>query len=214
MRKKIAAQNVDKKAATQVSQYDVDDREKLAIHREYLKGLHSDENERLKLIEAKSSQLFSQTGLIFTIMSLFLPLIIEKTGESALRYASLVLLLLAASAYIATISFAAANLNIKKYKYQRLRAEEVLNLQNEREESFRRKEVEGLLTSFQANVKLNNQKGTNLLNGYWFFRAANILTILLSLAICSSLVWMPKKKEPTDVRIIGLPQAVGSANGN
>ena len=50
---------------------------RMELHRDYLKDILSKEDERLVSIESKTAQLISQTGLVFSLLSLFVPFIID-----------------------------------------------------------------------------------------------------------------------------------------
>ena len=74
---------------------DQPDEIKSSAHLSYLQGLSSDEESRLNLIESKSSQLVGQTGVIFSLLSLFMPILIDKIGDFSFYVKLLLLLLLA-----------------------------------------------------------------------------------------------------------------------
>lgn len=197
-----------------VDTYDVKDLKKLTQHRDFLRSLKADEDERLKLLESKTSQLFSQTGLILAVMSLFIPLILDKVELTGVRIAFLMVLFVACFFYVLTIHNSAKTLNIRKYKYQRLRAEDVLDFADTTEARFCAEEVQGLLSSLRANVELNNQKGTNLLRSYRSFWIANVVTAFLSLSLCISLIIFDRKKESVNVRIENLPEVQNQSATN
>src|SRR6186713_3333450 len=54
---------------------------KIEAHKNFLKGLIDEENSRLGNIENKTSQLVAQTGIIFSLLSLFVPILIDKISD-------------------------------------------------------------------------------------------------------------------------------------
>jgi hypothetical protein len=72
----------------------VNDDKTSEAHITYLNRLNEDENGRLTLIEAKTSQLISQTGIIFSLLSLFVPLLIDKVSGVTVWIKILLLILL------------------------------------------------------------------------------------------------------------------------
>lgn len=63
-----------------VEDYSTTDKDKIKTHKEFLKSIEAEENSRLGLIENKTSQLVSQTGIIFSLLSLFIPIFIDKVS--------------------------------------------------------------------------------------------------------------------------------------
>lgn len=180
-----------------INEYKNSDEEKIKTHREFLKSVEADENERLTLIENKSSQLVAQTGIIFSFLGLFIPLFIDKLSEQTLffRLLSLVSLILAFAFYMLTIRNAIKNLNIKNFIYSRSSANNVIKYQDMSPKEFSAIEIKDLLYGANQNLKTNNKKGTNLIHSYNAFKTANFFTALLVILICSSLLLFSKPKK-------------------
>jgi hypothetical protein len=98
---------------------DQEDEVKSLAHMQYLKALMDGEDSRLVLIESKSSQLIGQTGLIFSLLSLFVPLLIDKVDGLSfyLKATLLIILLFAFGFYLLTIRNALKNYNVRKFQY-------------------------------------------------------------------------------------------------
>jgi hypothetical protein len=161
-------------------------------HLVFLNRLNDEENNRLTLIESKTSQLISQTGIIFSLLSLFVPLLIDKVSDIPIwtKAILLVLLLLAFFCYILTISNALKNFKITNFRYSSPSAKNVINLQNKPVSEFYQEVIRDLLHGLQENKKLNNAKATNLLHSYSSFKTANALTAILVSCFCIALLFI------------------------
>jgi hypothetical protein len=175
----------------------VDCKEKIEVHKNYLKHFEDEESSRLTIIEGKTSQLISQTGIIFSLLSLFVPILIEKVTELhfTLKLLLLTLLILAFCFYMLTITNALKNFNVKNFTYSKPSPKNVLNLQNESLATFYAEEVRDLLYCINENVKINNKKATNLLHSYNSFRIANASTGILVAVFSIVILFFKSKKE-------------------
>jgi hypothetical protein len=180
------------------------DKAKIEAHKEFLKNLSSEENDRLTLIESKTSQLISQTGIIFSLLSLFVPILIDKIAELSflIKLTLLILLVLAFLFYMLTIRNALKNFNIKKFGYSSPAPKNVLTLQDENLNQFYAEEVKDLLYSINLNVKLDNRKATNLLHSYNAFKIANTFTGILVVAFSILFLFFKPKAAPTTIENI------------
>ena len=180
-----------------VEDYSTTDKDKIKIHKEFLKSIEAEENSRLGLIENKTSQLVSQTGIIFSLLSLFIPIFIDKVSGQTLgvRLLFLVILILAFLFYMLTIRNAIKNFNIKSFIYSKPSPTNVLKYQNKTIDEFTAIEIKDLLHGANQNLKTNNTKATNLIHSYNAFKVANTLTALLGVLICCSLLFAKPKKD-------------------
>lgn len=167
-------------------------------HLAYLYKLDEDENDRLTLLENKTSQLIAQTGIIFSLLSLFVPLLIDKTAELHIyiKVTLLVILLLAFSCYMLTIKNALKNFKVTNFPYSKPSAKNVITFQGKPMAEFYSEIIKDILHGLQVNKKLNNIKASNLLHSYTAFRTANILTAILVSCLCISLLFL-KHEEPS-----------------
>ena len=187
------------------------DNEKLKLHRDFLKSIESDENSRLVVLESKSSQIVAQTGVIFALLSLFIPLVIDKIDGFGWKLSIIILLVFAFLFYLLTIYNGARNLNIGKYIYSRSKPINVITLQNKSEEEFLIEEINDLLYASKQNSKTNNAKGSNLIHAYNSFKIANIIAAVIGVLLCTAALLTHPKKEPITIEN---PIKIESINAN
>ena len=171
------------------------DEDKLKLHRDFLKSLEAEENNRLTLIENKTTQMIAQTSVIFALLSLAIPLVVDKVDGFYLKLLVFVPLVLAFVFYLLTIHNAAKNFNVKKFKYSRSLPTNVIKLKDASAEDFLIEEINDLLYSTKINLEINNIKASNLIYSYNCFKIANLLTAVLGIALCVSLLFIKQKKE-------------------
>lgn len=167
-------------------------------HKDFLKTLEAAEDSRLTIIEGKTSQIISQTGVIFSLLSLFVPLLIDKLGDVNPFIKGVLIFLLIGSFffYLLTINNALKNFNVKSFNYSRPSPINVLSLQKRSLGDFYAEEVRDLLYSLNKNLQANNRKASNLVHSYNSFRIANFLTGILVVSFCITIGFSKEKKEP------------------
>ena len=180
-----------------VGDYISTDCDKIKAHREFLRSIQAEENSRLTLIETKTSQLVSQTGIVFSLLSLFIPIFIDKINglPFEIRVLFLIILVLAFLFYMLTIMNAVKNFNVKNFIYSKPSPNNVIKYQGSTTEEFTVIEIKDLLYGANQNLKTNNTKATNLIHSYNSFKVANLLTALLGVLICTSLLFAKPKNE-------------------
>jgi hypothetical protein len=183
-------------------EYDSSDLPKLTHHRDYLKEIEKSEHDRLDKIENKTSQIVAQTGVIFSLLSLFVPLFFDTLSNQPLPFRILFFSLLTLSFlfYVCTIHHSIKIYNIKNYKYGKASPTTVLNLKGETIENFVRTEVKDLLYIINRNTKTNNIVGDNLIYAYRSFQIANICTALLGGLLCFSLLFVEPEQSTTQIK--------------
>lgn len=181
--------------------YKNSDLEKLEHHKSYLKEIENEEENRLNLIESKTSQMISQTGLIFALLSLFIPFIIDKVLDFNFLLKTLFIIFLAIAylAYILTITNALKNFNVKNFNYVKKSPITILIKQKLDIKSFTKMEIRDSLQAINNNAVINNLKATNLISAYNTFRLGNILTSILVLFLCTSLLFV--KPKPSNINL-------------
>lgn len=184
------------------TQYVTTDKDKVAAHKELLQGLEKKEDDRLEIIDTKTSQIVTYTGIIFSALSLFIPILLDKISESnlAIRIAFIVVLVLAFVFYVLTIHNAIRNYNIGKFHYSRSDPRNVIKYQNKTVDEFINIEIQDLLHSYNQNSKTNDDKANNLIYAYRTFRIANILTAILGVTICISLLFTKQKNNDISIK--------------
>ncbi|NOT74959.1 MAG: hypothetical protein HOP08_08515 [Cyclobacteriaceae bacterium] len=116
-----------------------------------------------------------------------------------LKILFLILLFLAFTAYFLTIHHAIANYNVKNFIYSKSSPNNVLKYQKESTNEFKKIEIQDLLYSINQNEFTNNRKADNLIYSYRAFKVGNLLTAILVLILCSSLLFV--KNEVESIRI-------------
>ncbi len=179
----------------------VNDKDKAEAHKNFLKTLEEDEKNRLTILESKTSQLISQTGIIFSLLSLFVPIFIDKVTDLNFFVKLLLVGLLASSFcfYMLTIQNALKNFNVKNFNYSNPSPKNVLTLQDKGLDVFFAEEVRDLLYSINENLKINNKKATNLLHSYNSFKIANTSTGILVVIFSIFLLFFTPRKESLSI---------------
>ena len=175
----------------------VEDEIKIRAHLDFLSSLAENEENRLNSIESKTSQLIAQTGIIFSLLGLFIPIIMDKASAFQLwiKVILLLLLLIAFFFYLLTIHNALRNYQINKFNYSRPGANNVLEFMNNTVEEFHAETVRDLLSCIKKNAHINNKKGTNLLHSYKAFKIANLTTGILVGLFSISILFLDERKE-------------------
>lgn len=168
--------------------------DKLKLHRDFLKSLEAEESNRLTLLENKTTQMIAQTSVIFALLSLAIPLVIDKVDAFHLKIFVFIPLLLAFSFYLLTIHNAAKNYNVKKFNYSRSLPTNVIEFKDASAEDFLIEEINDLLYSTKTNLQINNVKASNLIHSYNCFKIAIFSTAVLGIALCISLLFIEQKK--------------------
>lgn len=169
---------------------------KITAHRDFLNNLENQEDKRLDTIESKTSNLVAQTAIVFALLGLFIPLIMDKASELNVyvRYFLILILFLSSFFYLLTIHNALKNYQIHKFRYIRSLPSNVMDFKNDNLRKFIAEEVRDLLISVPRNRHINNRKGTNLLHSYNAFKLANFMTgILVSVFSVSILFYKPQQ---------------------
>lgn len=183
--------------------YNIDDykqvsnSEKLRGHREFLQSIENKEDSRLDLLENKTSQLVTQTGIIISLLSLFVPIFMGKIFDQNIffRIAVFVMFALAIWLYVLTIHRATKNYDVEKYVYSRPSPENVLKYQDKPLDDFTAIEIKDLLWSINQNEKTNNKKADNLIYSNRTFKLANFTTALLIIVfLCSTLLFTDQRE--------------------
>nr|WP_288210269.1 hypothetical protein [uncultured Dysgonomonas sp.] len=175
------------------------DCDKINLHKEFLKNLHNQEEDRLSLIENKTFQIVSQTGVIFALLSLFIPIFIDNISELniVVRIGFIIILIITFLFYLLTINSAIKNFQVNRYKYVRQSSKDILKYQNKSIKSFCEIEINDMLYAIDKNTETNNRKATNLIKAYKNFRLAIIFTGILGVSICVVTLFINKTNAKT-----------------
>jgi len=164
---------------------------KILLHKALLTKLEISEEERLQAIENKSSQIVTYTGIIFSALSLFVPIMLDGivTQPFSIRIIFILFLVITFLLYILTIHNALKNYNIGNFFYSRPDPNNVIKYQEKTSKEFEAIGVQDLLDSYRINFKTNNQRANNLIYAYRSFRLANIFTAIMAVMISLSLLF-------------------------
>jgi rod shape-determining protein MreD len=173
-------------------------RDNLKLKTEYLRELYAEENERQNIVESKNAQVLGQSGVILSLVGLFIPMYIEKliSTNFIVQIILILVFLFTLTFYFLTIFVSSKYLNAHNYNYRRKDADTVNN-NYAVEDDFYIEEIYDLLEIIENNSQVNNRKVADLKKAYSRFRTANVLTALLSLFLLASIFFIPKKSTPT-----------------
>jgi hypothetical protein len=173
----------------------------LTLKLEYLKEANAQEDDRLRTLESKTSLLTGQTGIIFSLLGLFIPIYLDKFTNvpGPVKYITLVVFVLSLSFYLNTILQAIRSLNIARFKYAR-RSPATVKLKYNSEDEFLTEEVKDLIYCIEKNTAINNYKGGCLMTAYRSFRLGNIGIGILSICILLSLAFN-RPKQPAKIEM-------------
>jgi hypothetical protein len=159
----------------------------LELKMDYLKELDRQESSRQTIIETKTSQLVGQTGIIFTILGLFIANYISKFNSwpFSFQIGLILFFLISFFFYLCTIFQATKYLNVSKYSYGQ-RDVSTVKKKFSTQEDFRIEEIKDLIYSIQRNTQINNLKCNNLMYAYRAFRVGTITGGLLSVLLIFS----------------------------
>lgn len=169
--------------------YDLKDnnqKEKIQAHKEFLITALQEENNRLNYVENKTTQIISQTSIVFSLVGLIIPIIIDRFDDIyfPIRIVLIMLLIGGFFMYLLSINNALKNFNIKNFKYPYANPSNVIDLKDKSLEEFNSELVRDYLYSINKTVQINNVKGSNLLHAYQAFKIANYITGIIILVIC------------------------------
>ena len=164
-------------------------------HLEYLKERYSYEEQRQSIIDNKLSQITGQSGIIFGIVGLFIPLFYGSLSQLPVIMKIILSFLLFISfiSFVGSIIYSAKSLNIRKFSYSTTSTKTVLK-NHQSEQEFVEEEIKDLIYSINHNLELNNIKGTYLNKAHFGFK-----TGIISIGILSILLFFQK---PDDQKMI------------
>lgn len=154
----------------------------------YLKDLFDYQESRQVTIENKLSQLIGQTGIVFSLMSLFIPLFYKEfllfgTGAKIVLLTPFIISLYK---FLFSIHHSAKSLDISKDNYS-TGSPTTVTKNHPTPEDFIEEEIKDLFTSITTNSNLNDKKADKLVIAQQYFRRGiyffGILVVFLSIAL-------------------------------
>jgi len=174
----------------------------LSEHRDYLLRLEDGEEKRLEGIESKTTQLIAQSGIVFSLLSIFIPILVEKSADIFLLYRIVifVLLLISISFYILSIINAAKNYLVNRYQYAAPTPETVIEFGASTKEAFLNEQIKDLIKTIKVGKHQNNRKASNLIHSSRSFQVANVLSAILVIIFALVLFNRKSEVEPTVIK--------------
>lgn len=175
----------------------------LDLKLQYLKELNEQVNERQNTIDTKTSQLIGQTGIIFSLVGLFIPTYIDKFQDISTTYkvVCICVFVITLTFYLLCIFHATKYLNVSKYKYGQ-RSTDTIKRKFQTEDDFKIEEIKDLIFCIERNTELDTLKAGNLIYAHRSFKIGNLSIGLLSLLLLFSFYSL-KPKEPNKITIEG-----------
>lgn len=189
-----------------INDYDLsgeEEKDKIQLHKDFLLSVLQEENNRLSFVENKTTQIISQTSIIFSLVGLIIPIVIDKFDDVSffIKLTLILLLMISFFMYLISIRNALKNLNIKKFKYPYANPENVITLKDKTIEEFNSELIRDYLYCIKKTILINNIKGTNLLHAYKSFKIANYFTGIIIIVICSLVLFTTQKEKISRVKI-------------
>lgn len=155
----------------------------------YLDSLFEYEEDRQKTIENKLSHLIGQTGLVFALSSLFIPLFYSylRNTSFCLVIVCVILFVIALVMLSWCILIVTKTLDVRHYKYM-TGSISSLNKQYDTIQDFNKMEIEDMKKCIETNSITNNLKATHLIRASRKFAIGIISIGILSLVILSGLM--------------------------
>lgn len=174
----------------------------LTEHRDYLLRLEDSEEKRLEGIESKTTQLIAQSGIVFSLLSIFIPILVEKSADIFLLYRIVIfiLLLISISFYILSIINAAKNYLVHRYQYAAPTPETVIEFGTSTKEAFLNEQIKDLIKTIKVGKHQNNRKASNLIHSSRSFQVANVFSAILVIVFALVLFNRKSEVEPTVIK--------------
>lgn len=179
-------------------------------HCAFLQRIALDENNRQTIIENKLGQIIGQSGIIFTLVSLLIPILYDNTGHlnGFLRAAMIFLFVTGFLFFLVSIIQAARSFSIEKFIYSRPSIDDVLKPEITDKTMLMAEEIRALLTGIPINTNANDRKATLLIYAHRSFIWGFICIGLLGILISADSLFYKKEKEvvlmerPEEIRIV------------
>lgn len=187
-------------------------------HLSVIKELVEDEASRLSSIESKISQVVTQSGLVFVLTSFVAPIFNDNLNDLPLylKLVAVVSFILSFVAYLVSILVASQIFGIHKFIYIRTSPASVIDSPQTKEE-FIAKRIKDLIYQVGANRNVINRKADLLIYANRWFVSGFFLSGVLSLCICSSLLFIENKENKIEELLLGnlmLQSSINESNAD
>lgn len=171
----------------------------------YLKELYGFHENRQQVIESKNAQLVGQASIIISIISLFIPLLIDKLRSLNIfiLITLIICFLFILIHYIITIMHSIKTLQINLYPYCNRSTSSITKKNRAKKEiDFINEEIQDLIWSIEKNTIQNNRKGNNLIYAVRSFKIASLSIIIFTILIISLSFWINSKPQEIAIKDI------------
>jgi hypothetical protein len=170
----------------------------------YLKDIIQFEENRQSTIENKISQIIGQSGVVFSLAGLFIPLFFDKLIEIELwkKIALISVFIVAIFFYLWSILKATQSYQINKYRYVTGDPHTVVKYIGEMQ--FKVIMMKDLIYSCKIGEISNNHKASKLLYANNAFKSGSITMGILLLFFCSFIFIYKPTDEPSKMQITNL----------
>ena len=172
---------------------------------QYLREIFQFEEARQSTIENKISQIVGQSGVVFSIAGLFIPLFFDKLNEINLLEKTLLLLIfiIALFFYLWSILKATQSYQINNYRYANITPETIIKYKEKNE--LNKVIIQDFFYSCQVNQISNTHKANKLIYANNSFKSGSICIGILLFFICFFMAfYKPAKNEITKVNVTNL----------
>lgn len=175
---------------------------------EYVKGIFQFEENRQSTIENKISQIIGQSGVVFSLAGLFIPLFFDKLDGIDLwkKVILISLFLIAIFFYLWSILKATQSYQINNYKYATGDPDTVINHKDEAQ--LKKVIVKDLIYSCKVGEISNNHKANKLLFANNAFKSGSITMGILLLFFCFFVFSYKPVTEITKMKITNLDSVI------
>ncbi|TWI87854.1 hypothetical protein LX66_1926 [Chitinophaga japonensis] len=156
----------------------------------------------MEIIEGKTNLIVSQTAIVFSLLGLLIPFLVDKIESVPIifKVVLLITVLLAFFSYMLSLRNAIKNFKITEFKYRSPGVNNVISFKDKPEELFVAEEVRDLLNSVDINKAINNHKGTNLLHAYNAFKLGNFFMGISVTILMISLLFLKQEDKSIQIR--------------
>jgi hypothetical protein len=167
-------------------------------HISFLKDIEQHEENRLSGIESKLSSIIGQSGIIFTLIALFIPLFLNDLNQLPILLKIFYCTLFAGGLIFFTKSIlaASATLKINDFPYARPDINSTFAETTKEKSVLFEGQVKDLITTIEVNTASNTKKGHNLMIAHRAFVYGLIIMGAFGLMLTVQSLFYKKENDP------------------
>lgn len=149
----------------------------------YLDRLFEFQETRQSTLDNKMTQVLGQTGVVFTLITIFAPFLYGNLEgySTCVKWLFFGVFIAALICFITSILFASKTLNVKNYNYM-VGNVSTIKKDHKDKSDFIDEEINDLIMSVEYNINTNNSKGDSLITSQKFFTyGIGIISLLVVL---------------------------------